>query len=307
MKNNKEFQFAFTLIYIISIYQISSAHIYYVKPSKYNSSMNCTTPCVHLNILPKIISIPNVQLYLLPGYHKLKQKISVQDVLNFSMVGHKNTVVTISCAKGAGHISVLNSTNVNIANIKFIGCGAPLLDLVKFYKYIYSRKLRVAVLFYRCTTIQIINVQFENSYGHSIIAISMKGISTIKNTSFFHTLQFPFYSSYKTAKLKIIFAGIIFDSTQFDNSISFESGATLILEHCTFYGIDSKKTDIGLLNLPHNIGTALTLIHSNKSSDGHLKVQILNSSFVNCTCYTGPLILQSSQRYEFLFKQCNHL
>ena len=289
MKNNKGFQFAFALICIIRTNQISSAHVYYVKPSNYNSSMNCTNPCVYLNKLPKIISTPNVQLRLLAGDHILDRKFSVQDALNFSIVGHKNTAVTILCAKGSGRICVTNSTNVSIASVKFIGCGGLLLDLVKVYKSIYSKNLRVAVLFYRCTAIQIIDVQFQNSYGHSIIAISMKGISTITNTSFFHTLSF--YSSYKTTIKKITLAGIIFDSTQFGNCESLESGASLILEHCMFYDIDGINTDLTLFfKSPHNIGTALTLIHSNKSSDEHLKVQILNSSFVNCTCYTGPLI-----------------
>ena len=285
MKNYKGLQFTLALICIIGTYQISSEHIY-VKPSNYNSSMNCTGSCAYLNKLPKIISTPNVQLHLLAGDHILNGKFSVQDVLNFSVVGQKNRVVTISCVKGTGQISVTNSTNVNITNIKFIACGTMLLDLVNVYKYIYSKSLRVAVLFYRCMAIQIVNVQFQNSYGHSIIAIGMKGVSAITNTTFFHTLPLLSYP----VKAKITFAGIIFDSTEFGKSSSSESGATLILEHCTFYNLDGINTDLKLLNSPYNIGTALTLIHSNRSSDGHLKVQILNSNFVNCTCYTGPLI-----------------
>ena len=274
---------------IISSHQVLTLYLYDVQPS--NVNMNCTSSCFKFNSIPKSYLRSNVQLHLLAGEHELVDKILVQNVINFSIVGQQKTFVKVSCRPGNGQIHVRNSIRVRIAGITFSNCGAQYSSSLWDYEYI-STNVAVVIVYYRCIAIHITNTKFQNSYGHSIVAVSMKGVSTITNTSFFHTLLL-------NSANEITFAGILFDNAEFDlsailpdNVTIFDSCSscklktTLILEHCTFYNIDGKSKEFTLDNSQYNIGTA-TFINS---GDSHLFVHVLNSNFVNCTCYTGSLI-----------------
>ena len=116
--------------------------------------------------------------------------------------------------------------------------------------------MAAAIVYYRCIRIKIVDTKFQNSYGHSIIAMNMEGNSLIFNTTFYYTLSL--YSPRKS----ILFAGILFGTSY--NIIK----ATLIIDHCTFYNIlsvDGKSNKLPIQSSTYNIGI-VTLIHSNKSS-----------------------------------------
>ena len=289
--NNKVSQSVIALICmaIITSHQVLSLYFYDIQPS--NVNMNCTSSCFKFNSIPKSYLRSNVQLRLLAGEHELLNKILVQHVINFSIVGQQKTFVRVSCRPGNGQIHVRNSIRVRIAGITFSNCGAQYSSSVWDYEDI-STNIAAAIVYYRCIAIHITNTKFQNSYGHSIVAVSMKGVSTITNTSFFHTLTL-------NSTNEITFAGILFDNAEFDFAVIVPDNvtildscnscilkSTLILEHCTFYNIDGKSKDFTLDNSLYNVGTATFI----QSGDSHLFVHILNSNFVNCTCYTGSLI-----------------
>ena len=80
----------FHCIFILIIIQISSALVYNIKPSSYNSSMNCTSSafCFELNDITTLsFEFNNAQLQLLAGNHKLNKQITLYDVRNFSIIG----------------------------------------------------------------------------------------------------------------------------------------------------------------------------------------------------------------------------
>ena len=280
--NNKGFQCVFVLISIIKTLQVSTVHVHV-----YNIKSNCTitnNPCLKLSdiVSNKRYFISYVELHLQAGNYELSRLILVENVRNFSIIGQHHRIATISCKPNRGQILITGSFNVRIANIMFTNCGAKYQKSEKKYKRLFSYMSSV-IVYYACTSVHITNTKFQNSYGHSIIAVSMKGISVITNTSFFHSLSL-------NSTKKIIFAAILFDSTEFGKQILYNLEISLLLVHCTFYNLDGKDEGFPLQKSPYIIGTALTLIHSNKSSDGVFKVQILNSNFINCICYTGPLI-----------------
>ena len=261
----------FVLIGIIGMHQVLSVLVYNVKPSNYNFSVNCTnTFCFELNDIPKVYFESNVQLHLLAGVHKLVKQISMQNVTNFSMIGQHDTSVKVLCTPGKGQMFFTSSVKLSIANITFMNCGAHYSSSVMAYKHI-SPNMAAVIVYYRCTAIQIINTTFQNSYGHSIIAVSMKGISTITDASFFYNQSL--------SSTNYLIAGILFDNTHFGDYISYKLETTLILEHCTYYSSYCSNS-------------ALTLIQSSI-----VNVHIMNSNFVN-TCYTGPLISLQYNPYD---------
>ena len=297
--NNKASQCVIAIICLamVNSYQVLSFYVYDVQPS--NANMSCTSSCFQLNNIPKSYLKSNVQLHLLAGKHELVRKILVQQVTNFSIVGQQKTSVKVSCQPGDGQIHVRNSITVRIEGITFSSCGAQYYRSVWDYEDI-SPNLAAVIVYYRCVAIHIINTKFQNSQGHSIVAVSMKGVSTITNTSFFHTLSL-------NSTKGIVFAGILFDNAEFEftpilsdnvtilnNYSSCTLKTSLILEHCTFYNINGKSKQFNIDSSLYNIGTA-TFIHS---GDSHLSVHIVNSNFVNCTCYTGSLISLHYNSYK---------
>ena len=266
MKIN-ELHCTFALLCIINAHQISSALVYNVKPS--NSRNYTSSFCFELNDIPTVYFESNVQLHLLAGDHKLLKQILIQDVRNFSMIGQQDTSVKVLCTPGSGQIFFRSSVKLSIANITFMNCGAHYSSQVML-----SPDLPAVIVYYRCIAVQIVNTTFQNSYGHSIIAISIKGISTITDTSFFYN------QSFSSTNQSI--SGILFVHTGYNLETA------LILEHCTFNNISSKSLDFPFPDSLYHTPTALlTLI---QSSTSNLLIHILNSNFVNCTWYTGPLI-----------------
>ena len=195
---HKEFHCVFALMTI----QISSCLVYNVKPSSYNSSMNCTNPafCFELNDIPMLsFEFSNAELQLLAGNHKLNKQITLYDARNFSIIG-KQVNVTVICTPGSGQLFFRNSAVLNIANITFMNCGAMYANNI-------ATKSPAVIVFYKCALVQIFFTKFYNSQGHGVIAVNMKGIF---NASFFNNQSLS------------------------ATRVPFFEKATLIIEHCTF-------------------------------------------------------------------------
>ena len=267
-----DFHCIFALIWIISIQQALPVLVYNVKPSNYNFTMNCTNSfCYELNDIPMISFESNVQLNLLAGVHKLVKQISMQNVNNFSMIGQQDTSVTVLCTPDSGQIFFSSSVKLSIANITFMNCGAHYSSSSVTALINISPNLAAVIVYYTCTAVQIVNTTFQNSHGYSIIAVGMKGVSTITNTSFYYN------QSLSSTDHSV--GGILFDNTHFYDHISYKLETTLILEHCTF-------------NNSHCTNTALTVIQSSI-----VHILIMNSNFIN-TCYTGPPIRLQYNPYK---------
>ena len=294
-----EFVCIFILISVCAVNNVGAKHTYqlYIKPQEYDSGSNCPSPCL---LLSDVMNEPdkylksNTQIFFLAGRHNLRRTIKIFQAENISLVGqHHDTVTpTISCLTKAS-ILIKNSTNINLLNIQFTGCGVfYLLDYASIFPYIAG-----ALVFFNCAEIQVINTKFENSIGHSIIIVNVKGTTTISKTSFFHTaLQIGY---------RVLYSGVLVDFSP--SCHSYNETKALVLQKVHFYNFNGRNFESPPRE-SNKIGTALTIINLPPSSNGclgNINVSIVNSSFTNCIYYTRPLIkleLQQHANVRFLFK-----
>jgi len=265
----------------------------YVKPKVYNPGIHCPPPCLLLSdllIQPKKYFKSNTQIVFLAGDHFLGGIIQIVELENLTFIGqHPDKISTISCMARMTQIHIKKSTNVNILNIWFKGCGAH--HQMGFEAI--SSYIAAALVYFKCTATQIVNTKFENSIGHSIIIMGMKGTSKISNSSFFHTGQQTGYW--------LLYSGVLVHYGYLCNATT-----ALVFQECHFYNLDGKSLE-SPPSESERIGTALTITNLPLPSHHPLQqvnVTIVDSSFTNCICYTGPLInvqLQLNDSIRLLF------
>uniref|UniRef100_A0A1X7U7I5 DUF1565 domain-containing protein n=1 Tax=Amphimedon queenslandica TaxID=400682 RepID=A0A1X7U7I5_AMPQE len=200
---------SFLLISLLaaSITVLQSATVVYVSENASNDP-SCldggeSQPCSNLTlVLDYIRSQSNTEVYIRPGHYVLSSnvRLTFEEVENVLLKGDGEGAVDITCKgyTGMSGLSFVNSSNVSIVGISFVGCGTehnstslifPIhdssYDFHTFYASLYfescsnisldtisvSDSLGIAVQFYYTPDVSIIDSTFtNNSMGMSNIS-----------------------------------------------------------------------------------------------------------------------------------------
>ena len=111
---------------------------------------------------------------ILPGvYHmNITYNLFVISVTNFSIVGCNDTAVIIKYVSNKANemMQIINSSFVEIRHIKFVDCGGyiePVQD-----QNIFPSTAGTSMYLQNVNSIKLLNVSFENSYGHGIFGVN---------------------------------------------------------------------------------------------------------------------------------------
>ena len=162
----------------IEIYLCSPTGLFYILP---DDSPNASCPsqaCATLSqCLLNIsgISLSNIQFVFLSGTHILTSNITMQHVLNITMVGIDNlTPAVIFCHSATAIIGFLNSSSVTIANLVFENCGGHVPKLW----YGKGTGVVAATYFSTCYHCSVKNVTF---IGYGLVVNNLIGESYLNN------------------------------------------------------------------------------------------------------------------------------
>ena len=263
---------------------------YYVRPTaKWN---NCPSPCF---LFKSCLKQPNncfksdTVLQFLPGKYFLNRGLLLSNINNISLFAMYNQTAVFLCNKKRSYIAFNNSTTVNMENIVFNSCGAVLRNImpVTALPVTLRKVLASAVVFYNCDLFQLSNISYEDIYGHGLIIINAKKSFVINNT---------FSHSRYLEDENTIFAGILvyFEKLPMSNhQINVTAHQTeqilLTFQNCQFINYGGFTEDDLLRVVDHTvIAKALSLIIYEQKDK--ITINILNTTFVNCTCFGDPLI-----------------
>ena len=186
--------FLLTFLLAASITVLQSATVVYVSEnaSKDSSCLNGgeSQPCSNLTlVLDHIRSQSNTEVYIKPGQYVLSSnvKLTFEEVKNVLLKGDSEGDVDITCEGYMSGLSFINSSNVSIVGISFIGCGMEhnstslsfpaRNDFLLFFASLYfescsiisldtisvSESLGIAVQFYYSPDVSIIDSNFTNN------------------------------------------------------------------------------------------------------------------------------------------------
>ena len=133
-------------------------------------------------VLDHLTVISNGVEYLTSKTYKLSNRLTIADVMNFSLIGNINgtaSLPTINCAKkGISALLIINSWSITIENIRLINCGSLTEKVPDFDKNIFPSDAIAATLFlYNVSSISVRNVGFLKSYNHAIVGINAISIT----------------------------------------------------------------------------------------------------------------------------------
>uniref|UniRef100_A0A1X7STC5 Pectate lyase superfamily protein domain-containing protein n=1 Tax=Amphimedon queenslandica TaxID=400682 RepID=A0A1X7STC5_AMPQE len=120
---------SFLLIFLL-VTALESATVVYVSENASNDP-SCldggeSQPCSNLTlVLDYIRSQSNTEVYIKPGHYVLSSnvKLTFEEVENVLLKGDGEGTVDIICEGYMSGLSFINSSNISIVGISFVGCG----------------------------------------------------------------------------------------------------------------------------------------------------------------------------------------
>jgi len=166
------------------------------------------------------------KIYFLSGTFNLSTQINIDNVTNISINGIDSIKITsIKCSNNA-FLFISNATFVQIENFELIACGRNVAQYTK------GQEAYTALFLHNVVSVNISNVAFKNSYGHSIIGINLMGSSVLQQVS-------VFYMNGSNNVNKLQMGGIFL---MFSDEITYHiynMPQNVIIEHCNIYYMEN--------------------------------------------------------------------
>ena len=291
------------MYWIITLYVIilSAVHTMAVLPK--HGRFVCVKPTHEYNETEEdsceewlsIVSSPeryftsHTHIRVLPGvyYMNITYNLSVISVTNFSIVGSDEIVVIIKCVSNKANemMHIINSSFVQISHIKFVDCGGyikPVQD-----QNIFPSTAGTSMYLQNVDSIKLVNVSFENSYGHGIFGVNVMGYSFFKSITVFLS---------KLWKSRVYSGGIILLYTNTTSS-GINNEQNVLIEDLKVFNINSinqitwnvYRNTVYDSTVTSAAAVGIMFNHHNFS----VKVVIAHAYMCNITSKTGPIVYAS--------------
>ena len=236
----------------------------------------------------------NTNIKLLPGIYHLNSTyhLSISRVINFSIAGSEanKTAVIIKCFRNQANdfVNISNSSFVELKHIKFVGCGGHMQPVKR--RHIFPSTAAAAIVLHNVKSIRLINISFENSYGHSIFGLNVMGISLFKNITVFLT---------ELRKTRIYSGGITLlynDATVCDSTL-IKTYQKVLIENFEIYNISSINQitwnvySDTVYDSSVTFAAALGVMFNNHNFS--VRIVITHASMSYITSRTGPIVYAS--------------
>ena len=223
-------------------------------------------------------------LQLSPKNYILTENLDIAAVNNFSVIGNGATFVCNSSC-----IIIENSIRIEIHNVRFLNCGCT----IKRFSKIITSYTKAAIILYNSSSVTVMSATFENSCGHGIIGVNIKGKSFFENITMFHaSYNDSLCNQEQSLKggVLLIYVNIIMEHTIINNSVD------LVIKHCIISNIDTNhkvkfKNENSIISLEH-LNTVFGLMFHQQILN-KIEIQMNNLTMTNITSVNGSLILVS--------------
>ena len=215
---------------------------------------------------------------------KLDTELFISNATNISLIGvDPDSPTSIKCFNNYySFLHICNATFVKIQNFELEDCGANVQQYTKV------QGAYTALLLHNVRSVNIFNVNFKNSYDHSIIGINVMDSSVLQQVSIFYVKD-----NISTDKKKI--GGIILMySDETVNYSSYNNSQNILIEQCQLNYTFNKQLGIVQNFKQHNIAFESQALRLDFNQQKYsVKVKIMKSSITNVAAHNGPLILIS--------------
>ena len=231
----------------------------------------------------------HTHIRILPGvYHmNITYNLSVISVTNFSIVGSNETAVIIKCVSSKANemMRIINSSFVEISHIKFVDCGGYIKPAQN--QKIFPSTAGTAMYLQNVNSIKLLNVSFENSYGHGIFGVNVMGYSFFRSITVFLS---------KLRKSRVYSGGIILLYTDTTSS-GIKNEQNVLIENLEVFNINSINQNTWNVyrdtvydsTVTSAAAVGIMFNHHNFS----VKVVIAYAYICNITSKTGPIVYAS--------------
>ena len=272
------------IIFQCFIYISNELNIHYVKPTRTIS--RCTRPCFYFGeCLKKSKNCfkSNHIVYFLPGRYHITKTLMIKNIANISILAMYNQPTIFSCGANRYYFAITSTANVTMNNMMFKACGARLPVSLHMFE-------SAALVFKDCSSIQLSNISYENTYGYGLMIINPKKSSIISNITFFQSIVFLDRST-------LIGMFVYFEKVlpYFHTSLTMQQPEkiSLVLQNCSFLNYDDR-IEFCDVNTNSNAMTLHLVIHDQQIN---VTLSIINITFSNCNCVQGSLINVSLPYY----------
>ena len=215
------------------------------------------------------------------GAFKLRTKIIISNITNFSIIGIDSTIPTsIKCFNNS-FLSISNSTFVKIQNLKLETCGANV------HKYIKVQQAYTAFLLQNVRSVTIFKVVFMNSLGHSIIGVNLMEPSAIKQVSVFYM------NSSNVSKNRMGGIVLTFSDEISHYMINYGKQQNIFIEQCQIYYMQNVQAKTQGLRKDKSVFGSLAFGFDFKQQNYSVTITMINTHVTNITTKNGPLIFIS--------------
>lgn len=275
---------------------------YTVSSSGKNSqecyARNSQTPCQSIDYLLKGVQNTSCMNVVVSSSMDLMTGLEVPSSTNeLTIVGNKTSqsLISIRCHNKGGGIVFVNSSNIHLENLHFVGCGTMNMNRPYPKPDIPSLVDHAAIYFYHGRDIEVRGCTFSNSTGTGVIMNDVIGSNMLKDTNF--TGNKPLTDSNSTNST---FGGLIIRRKCILGKANFTLESCFFTENENLQGREDSEEvagggltfSLGALNSTshvvisngHFIGNRATRgagIHINQSgTDSTISVDISGSTFV---------------------------
>ena len=255
-----------SLSFLLSFAANQNGNVCYLKPHCTQSGkVSCCYewPVHDFNELVK----SNIVLYVSPGAYHLKSNIQIATVRDFSIIGN-DTKFICNNSKSGFYFSVINSSSIHIANVKFIGCGQVIEHSTNSTK-------SAAVYLLDTSSVNMTNIMFQNNCGYGIIGINIAGKSVLKNITIHQSSTYANYCHQQ----QFLSGGIIW----LYNKIVTPNSAKIFISNYNIHNITNNG------NYSRVSSSAIILILHHQKCD----VNISHVVIANVTSTNVPLVFAS--------------
>ena len=171
----------------------------------YSTEQRCSTSdCISFeSLLEKQVWPPGTRVEFSDGIYSLSNDstigsvILVRDTSSISFLGDTFSPTVIECDGRLGFVFI-NVTNLTIANIRFMRCGAPVDGTKETFEMqtdSIPRGSKAAHFLANIHTLLMVNVSISESHGYGILCVNLHGESCIAKTNFTYNSMYGSRSS----------------------------------------------------------------------------------------------------------------
>ena len=213
------------------------------------------------------------------GIFNLSIKLFINNVTNISIISSNSSKPTSIKCYNNSFLSISNATFVTIQNFELETCGANVQQYI-IVQYTYT-----ALLLHNVGSVNILNVTFKNSVGHSIIGINLMESSILQEIS-------VLYMNDSSIVSKVIMGGIVllYSDEMTNYIINYDKHQRVIIEHCKIYYMHNKLVTA---QTPNDVLGSVAFVLEFNQQNYSVIVKMVNTSIINVTAQNNSLILIS--------------